>query len=336
MKSRRNARVLFSLLVLAAVSAVSIYVRVSSRQQSTKVETAAQPLVDFVITIPDGPFVLFRNAAPGELFGRLALIQEDGDRRSRMIAPLSCERVYYAAGSGVCMVSDESRLPTRYEAYVFNRSFTRGPAIELTGPPIRARVSPDGRRAAMTVFERGHSYADADFSTKTIVVETSSSRTLADLEEFAVQKDSRPFKAVDFNFWGVTFAHDGDRFFATLKTAGHRYLVEGSIDARRATVVHDDVECPSLSPDEQSIVFKKPLPHGVGWQLHVLDVASGSEHALNQVRRSVDDQVDWYDNSHVVYHDSGPEGTGIWVLSTDGVAPPHLLIPNAYSPAVQR
>ena len=48
--------------------------------------------------------------------------------------------------------------------------------IPLTGPPIRARVSPDGRRAALTVFETGHSYADASFSTRTIVVETASGR----------------------------------------------------------------------------------------------------------------------------------------------------------------
>ena len=35
------------------------------------------------------------------------------------------------------------------------------------------------------------------------------------------------FKSIDFNFWGVTFGRDGDRFFATLKTRGQRYLVKG-------------------------------------------------------------------------------------------------------------
>ena len=63
------------------------------------------------------------------------------------------------------MVTDESRLPIRYTAFVFDRSFERRQTIALTGPPIRVRVAPDGRRAALTVFERGHSYADEAFST---------------------------------------------------------------------------------------------------------------------------------------------------------------------------
>ena len=151
--------------------------------------------------------------------------------------------------------------------------------------------------------------------------------------------EGRPaFKAIDFNFWGLTFARDGDQFYATLRTGGRRYLVRGSIDAKQAEVIHTDVECPSLSPDGTRIVYKKPFK-GVlemGWRLHVLDLATGEEHALNQVTRSVDDQVDWFDADHIVYHDSAPDGTGIWILSTDGVQPPHLLLPNAYSPAVQR
>jgi Tol biopolymer transport system component len=134
----------------------------------------------------------------------------------------------------------------------------------------------------------------------------------------------------------VTFAADGDVFYATLKTGGERYLVKGSVDARQATVVRGDVECPSLSPDGSMLVFKKPLARGVGWQLHVLDLATGAERPLNQVRRSVDDQVDWFDDTHIIYHDSASEGTGLWVLSTDGVTPPRLIVPNAYSPTVRR
>ena len=56
--------------------------------------------------------------------------------------------------------------------------------------------------------------------------------------------------------------------------------------------------------------LKQPLKGvmEVGWRLYVLDVASGEEHPLNQVSRSVDDQVDWFDNDHIVYHDSAPAG----------------------------
>jgi hypothetical protein len=255
---------------------------------------------------------------------------------TRMFAPLSCERLHYAAGGGVCLVADE-RLPiVRYLAYTFDASFQRGPEIELTGPPIRARVAADGRRAAVTVFERGHSYADAAFSTRTTVIEIATGRVIADLEDFAVDKDGAPFTSIDFNFWGLTFAHDGDTFYATLKTQGERYLIKGSVDARRATVVRPGVECPSLSPNGQLIVYKKPLTSEIGWQLHVLNLATGSDRPLNQVRRSVDDQVDWFDDEHVVYYDSAPEGTGVWMLSIDGVAPPQLLIPDASSPVVVR
>jgi hypothetical protein len=289
---------------------------------------------ELISSVPPAPFVLFANGAPGSLFGRVAIETLPLGAGPRPVAPLACERVHYAAGIGVCMRTDESRLPAQSFADVFDASFKRTHVVPLTGSPIRARVSPDGRRAALTVFETGHSYADPSFSTRTTVLETASGRPVGDLEDFAVQKDGAPFKAIDFNFWGVTFGRDGDTFYATLRTGGERYLIKGSIDARTATVLRAGVECPSLSPDERLIVFKKPLTHEVGWRLHVLDLATGAERPLNQVRRSVDDQVDWFDGDHIVYHDSAPEGTGIWMLATDGASPPRLLLPDAYSPAV--
>ena len=319
--------------VLAAISYAALTAR---RSRPESAANATHTHVESIASVPEGPLILFRDASPGPLYGRLAVVQLSRPDAPRRVAPLSCERVHYAAGWGVCMVNDETGLSVRYLTYVFDRSFQIRHTIVLTGTPIRARVAPDGRRAALTVFERGHSYADAGFSTRTIVIDTASGRRLADLEEFVVEKDGAPFKSIDFNFWGVTFDRDGDQFFATLKTHGERYLVKGSIDARRAAVLRRDVECPSLSPDGAMVVFKKPLKKEVGWRLHVLDLATGVERALNQGRRSVDDQVDWFDDRQVVYHDSGSEGTAIWVLSVDGVTPPRLLLPNAYSPAVQR
>jgi dipeptidyl aminopeptidase/acylaminoacyl peptidase len=197
-------------------------------------------------------------------------------------------------------------------------------------------VSPDGRLAVTTVFETGHSYADAAFSTRTILIDTATGRRIADLEEFSIDRDGRPFKAADFNFWGVTFASDGDSFFATVKTAGQSYLIKGSIKARHASVLRSGVECPSLSPDGSLLVYKKPLVGEIGWRLHVLDLATQHERPLNQVARSIDDQVDWFDDQQVIYHDSAETGTGVWVLPVDGVSPPRLLLPFAYSPAVQR
>jgi len=151
-----------------------------------------------------------------------------------------------------------------------------------------------------------------------------------------VQRNGAPYKAVDFNFWGVTFEADGDHFFVTLGTRIARFLVRASVDERRGIIQRDDVECPSLSPNGRSLVFKKAAPLGVGWRLYHLDLATGAEHPLNQVIPSVDDQVDWLDNEHVVYQVEGPQGTGVWVLPTDGVAPARLWLRDAYSPAVQR
>jgi dipeptidyl aminopeptidase/acylaminoacyl peptidase len=335
--TRTRGRWIFVAACALSVAAVLVYVALTSwRSPGGQPAESASSHSGFLDAVPTGSLILFRDGSPGDLYGRLAIVRLPIGDQPRQIAPLSCERVHYAAGWGVCMVTDESRMPVRYSAYVFDRSFVKGPDIALTGPPIRARISPDGRRAALTVFERGHSYADEEFSTRTIVVDTASGRQIADLEDFVVEKDGRPFKSVDFNFWGVTFARDGDQFFATLKTKGQRYLVKGSVDARRVAVIRGDVECPSLSPNGSLIVFKKPLEHEIGWRLHVLDLATGVERPLNQTRRSVDDQVDWFDDTHVVYHDSASEGTGIWVLSVDGVTPPKLLLTNAYSPAVQR
>ena len=41
---------------------------------------------------------------------------------------------------------------------------------------------------------------------------------IANLEELAVFRDGARLEAPDFNFWGVTFAADSDRFYATLAT----------------------------------------------------------------------------------------------------------------------
>ena len=61
-----------------------------------------------------------------------------------------------------------------------------------------------------------------------------------------------------------------------------------------------------------------------------------SDTALGAETRSVDDQVEWLDDGHVMYHLTGSRGADIWVLSTGAPEPPRILIPLAYSPAVVR
>ena len=111
----------------------------------------------------------------------------------------------------------------------------------------------------------------------------------------------------DFNFWGLTFERDGNGFYATLDTRGVQYLVRGNIDRKEVHVVRADVECPSLSPDNTQLVFKRLIgARSRGWwQLARLDLATNTETVLARETRSVDDQVEWLDDSAVLYHLTG-------------------------------
>jgi Tol biopolymer transport system component len=103
--------------------------------------------------------------------------------------------------------------------------------------------------------------------------------------------------------------------------------------------VRPDVECPSLSPDNTTLVFKRLIgARSRGWwQLARLDLATNAETVLTNETRSVDDQVEWLDDGAVMYHLTGSgSAADLWVLSVDGVSPPRRLLANAYSPSVVR
>jgi hypothetical protein len=246
---------------------------------------------------------------------------------------LRCARVYVSAsGSGIC-VARGSGFAAGYVGKVFGADLRVRHTLALEGIPSRARVSPDGRYGAVTMFVTGDSYADAGaFSTRTSIVDLASGRRVADLEDFTVTNGERQVTAVDVNFWGVTFARDSDRFFATLATGGRTYLVEGSVAAHRAHVIHGNVECPSLSPDGTRIAFKKRTGSAeVPWRLTVVDLRTMRETPLAEVR-SVDDQAEWLDDGHVLY---GLDGA-VWSVRADGRGRPARFIAGASSPAVVR
>ena len=246
-----------------------------------------------------GRALLFRHTGLDESFGVASVERLAGG--GRRATPLRCDRVDFAGERGVCLTTD--RFYTTHAIMVFDGAFEPLHRLPLHGVPSRVRLAPDGRLAAVTVFVSGHSYLDEGFSTETSIVDTySGERRIANLEELGVYRDGAPFRAVDFNFWGVTFAADGDRFYATLGTGGTTHLVEGRVSTRRADVVVEGVECPSLSPDQRRIVFKKrlPLAAGLGWRLHVMDLRSGAVTPLAE-RRSVDDQAEWLDDSTILY-----------------------------------
>jgi hypothetical protein len=193
---------------------------------------------------------------------------------------------------------------------------------------------------ASTVFVSGHSYTDVGFSTVTEIVEAATGRGLGNLETWKLVKDGRPYRSADVNFWGVTFAADGNTFYATVGTKGTTYLVRGDIAARQMTTVHANAECPSLSPDGTLIVYKKAISSTSArhWRFTVLDVATGAETPLPETR-SVDDQVAWLDSSHVLYAvprgNAGSGRTDVWESPVPPRASgaPRLLVADAESPA---
>ena len=283
---------------------------------------------------------LVRHTGLDRSHGFLAVESDLGGARMRRATPLLCHRLHFAAGRGSCLVVERDFFTT-YTAVLFDAAFRPRHRIPLNGIPSRTRVSPDGRHAATTVFVSGHSYADSLFSTATGIVDTETGALLvANLEELPVTRDGEPFHSLDFNFWGVTFSADGDRFFATLGTGGVLYLVEGSLADRTIRVVTEGIECPALSPDETRIAFKKRMPGGARphWRPHVLDLATLEETALAETR-SVDDQVEWLDDENILY--GLPEAPGspiahVWALPADGSGRPAIFLEQASSPTALR
>jgi hypothetical protein len=245
---------------------------------------------------------------------------------------LHCARVYLAGGRGLCLARGRGfAAPQR--VMVLDAQLRVRHEISLPGIPSRARVSPDGRYGSVTLFVTGHAYAAAgSFSTQTTLIDLVRGEKLADLETFSVTNHDKIVTALDRNFWGVTFAADGDTFYATLATGGRTYLIKGSIRDRQARTLRSNVECPSLSPDGTRLAYKKRVRNGSSpWRLHVLDLATMRDTALAEPR-SVDDQAEWLDDDTVLY---GADGA-IWSVPADGGGHPRRLMAGADSPAVVR
>ena len=286
---------------------------------------------------PEGPRLLYVSVASDETFHHVLVSRLAEPSAGAFVTSLVCERVYYNGGRGLCLSAASE--PNTWTAAIFDDRFAATGRVALTGTPSRVRVSPDGRLAAATMFENGHSYAEHGFSTRTSIVDLAEARLLGDLEQFETVRDGAPFKAVDFNFWGVTFARDNDTFYATLDTGGVSYLVRGSVRGRRMELLRPGVECPSLSPDNTRIAFKKRIgARSLGWwQIAIVDLASGRETVLMRETRSVDDQVEWLDDNRVVYHlTDGETAADLWTVRADNGAGPDRLLTSAYSPAVVR
>jgi hypothetical protein len=289
------------------------------------------------VVLPAGaPALLFQNLTDGDGNGQVAVAPLGDPAAAHSLTGLRCDRVHYAAGHGLCLAADDGFPPVEY-AMVFGPDFRVTHRIPLDGLPSRTRVSPDGRYGAATVFVTGHSYSEDGFSTNTTLIDMAAGTSLGNLEEFTIMKAGRTYTAPDVNFWGVTFATDSNRFYATLATGGRTYLVEGDAAARRVVVGRENVECPSLSPDGTRLGFKKRMDDGSGspvWRFHVLDLRTNQETPLAEAR-SIDDQVEWLDDRTLLYG-SSESPQEVLAVPADGTGAPHTFLGRALSPTVLR
>jgi hypothetical protein len=325
---------LFAAVTVATLLAGGAYVALAARNADDAVAPDAAPAKTF--RRPTGSFVVFRSldrVTPSR-YGDIA-VAPLAKPTAGATSSLSCERVYSAGGRGLCL-AQSGRLRFTYRAVILDANFRPGRSLALHGVPSRARVSRDGRYGAVTTFVSGHSYATAGtFSTQTIVIDMATGRKLANLEQFDVERDGHLVDAPDVNFWGVTFARDPNQFYATLATGKKTYLIEGNLRTRRAHTLRENVECPSLSPDQTRIAYKKRITSGKGtpwqWHLYVLDLRTGRDTPLAETRQ-IDDQVEWLDEKRVLY---GVDEE-VWVTRADGGGSPRRFLKAAASPAVVR
>ncbi|WP_156758089.1 TolB family protein [Actinokineospora pegani] len=261
--------------------------------------------------------------------GQNAVTSVDGSGH-RVSGSLKCLRVYTAGGTTVCL---RMSLPGAYEAAVF-RGDREVRSVPLPGTPSRARVSASGQVVSWTVFVTGDSYlAPGGFSTRTGVLDLRDGSLLETLEGFQTTIEGVPDDRVNENYWGVTVASDDNTFYATLGSGNQTWLVKGDLRGRTMETVRAGAECPSLSPDEERVAYKKRGGRLGGWQLFVLELGSGVERELPG-SDGVDDQAAWIDGGTLAYAKVREGGyPTIYSSAADGGGGPRVLVEAASSPS---
>jgi hypothetical protein len=342
--AERRAIAAFAVLVAVCLAGGAVAV-VTGTTAADRTERASQralaearPSVSRILS-GAAPWVVFRDLQreDPQNFSRLTIAPlVDGKPGPRRLAGPACDRVAFRSGTGLCL---GVAAVTGFTARVLDSRMKTVHRIRLAGFASRARISPDGHWGGVSAFVAGHSYADVGaFSTSATILDLRTGRKVGDLErDFTVRRDGKPVTARDRNFWGLTFADDGDTFYATMGSGQDTYLIRGSIRARAAETIHENVECPSLSPDGTRIGYKKAVGRAPGdhnpvlWRFTVLDLASGRETPLAETR-SLDDQLEWLDDDHVLYRSTD----ATWIVPADGTGTPTRWLRSGDSAVVVR
>ncbi|MFK0238057.1 TolB family protein [Streptomyces vinaceus] len=241
-----------------------------------------------------------------------------------------CRRAAVAAGTLACLHGLPG--PFSSEVRIYRQGGTE-PEVTLPvwGKPSRARVSPSGHLVAWTVFRSGDSYAaSGQFSTTAGIYDLRNGAHYGSLEDFTLRADDQPEQSADRNFWGITFAADDHTFYATMSADGRTHLMRGDLSTHELTALRENVECPSLSPDETRIAYKKRV--GADWQLHVLHLRTGQDTAL-AAPAGIDDQPAWLDDATVAYGRTQQDRSSVYAVPADGSGRP-VKIAEGSSPTI--
>lgn len=333
----------FAIVVAAIIAATGAYLYLT-RPESSSTSSGESRLDEEAATreiekIRRDPYVAFRDLRPGQTYGHLAFAAL-ATTADRVASEMQCNRVYFSDATGLCLAI--ATAPAGFHGYLLGDALKITQTLSLPGMPSRARVSRDSRFGAFTAFVAGDSYLASGLSTRTRIVRAPSGEDVADLESFAVLRNGEEIYSIDFNFWGVTFTKDSNRIYATLGTGGKILLVEGDVAERTFRVIAEDIECPSLSPDETHIAFKKRFGSGLDawWQPAVIELATMTVRELPEPKH-IDDQIEWLDDGHILYAvGHSPSSTArrgdVWRLAIDGSSAPSLFLADAESPAIVR
>lgn len=334
---RRRLVVLALVVVVCAAGSVAFVLHAQRRQAAVVADAPPVPTVA-PSAVEQGPRIVFRSTLLGEGYGLVAMTPLTAPDSARALTDRACERVYAAADHLLCLAADRG-VVTTYSASILDENLREVSPLPLSGIASRARLSKDGKLAATTTFVAGHDYAQTSFATQTLVTRVGGA-SYGNVEDFTLVHRGTVVRPVDRNVWGVTFGDDDDTFYATVAWGGRTWLSRGSLSRRTLSTVREDAECPSLSPDGRVVAYKKRQGRPAGqWRLATLDLASGRETLLAETR-TVDDQVEWLDDTTVIYGlpRSGADAavTDVWAVAADGSGSPSRLIEGAWSPAVVR